>query len=126
MHYCLNRRQLRYLLTSQSTGSSEEDEHCANMLSNAEDWQDEIGVHNYLACGLLSQALPDLQACNRIIADIYKLPERMAAYIQELEPDFIAYMLRTLRSGTQISLEDQLIELQVAWREYDYGQTLRY
>jgi len=126
MHYCLNREQLQQLLDLKMAGTPVEDAALRCMIDGAENWQDEVGVHNYLVCLILCSRLRAGRECQRLVERLYELPDEMYLYIQELESGFVEYVLKNLRSTSRCSIEDDLVELQLAWRDYRYDATIRY
>lgn len=126
MHYCLNKDELGQFLQSMLAGTPLDGQQLKLVIDSARSWQDELGIHNYLACLLLCRGLDDPKTGREIINLLYGLSDIMAVYIQELEVDFIQYLLRHLSPDALTSLEDSLVEMHAAWRERNYRRALRY
>ena len=63
--------------------------------------------------------------CLGVIRIFYELPVIMCLHIQEIGPEFVAYMLSSVRDKS-LTLEEELVGLQTRLREYNYERTLRY
>lgn len=125
MHHCLSKDELRQLLDLKAENLAIENDELRIRIELADNWQDEVGAHTYLFSQILERRVKDGHDCARLIQKLYALPEVMSIFIQELDSDFVEYMLANIRDRN-LSLEEELVELQNRFREHDYGRTLRY
>ena len=91
----------------------------------ADSWQEEVGAHTYLLAQILERKTKVAGDCLSVIKIFYELPDFMSLHIQEIGPQFVAYMLRNVRDRT-LTLEEELVNLQTRLREHNYERTVRY
>jgi len=124
MIYCLNSNELLLLLEYKIKDRTIDSESLSQLVDNSYNWQDEISVHTYLYCRL-AERLKYTVDSNEMIDTFYNLPEEMYLIIQELNAQFIRYMLEGIRRK-DMSIEEELVELQRSLRNHDYSRALRY
>ncbi len=125
MHRCLNRQELTELIALKSDDISVESDTLQSWINNAENWHFDISSLTYLLTKILERKTKEGEDCYKIINVIYDLERHMSFSIQEIDAGFVDYMLRNKRT-LNISLEEDLVELQNNLTEYQYGKTLRY
>jgi hypothetical protein len=125
MHYCLNKEQLRQFVDFIADDVNIEDGNLRLLVENAASWQDELGCLTYLFSMILERKGKQGEDCERLIALFYRLAEQMYVDIQEFDYRFIEYLLKNIRNR-ELSLEEELIEIQNHLSEFRYEHTLRY
>jgi len=119
-HYCLNRDQIFQVIQNLIESETINDENNLSiLLEMAQYWHLELISINYL----LSQIL---ERCNKqgkdsvfILNEYYGLQNNLWLNIEEYNEAFINYLMRNLRDKN-LSLEEDLIQIQEKYREYEY------
>jgi len=128
MHHCMNREELRQFIEFKTDQRIVENNALQVLIDGAESWQDELCCLNYLFSQVLERRLKkgnDHQAEQECINMLYQLSEHMSLCIQELDSEFVDYMLKCVRDRS-LSLEEELIQIQNKLGEHSYDSTLRY
>jgi hypothetical protein len=123
--YCLNKKELKELMDLRVLEIAIEDEALAIRLEAAELWQEELSSLTYLLSHIVEGHKKRSDDSAEYVDAFYALEDQMLFKIQECDHPFIAYMLINKRNPS-LSLEEELVELQVGMSEYRYGKTLRY
>jgi hypothetical protein len=126
VHYCLNKSELLEFVDYKISGQDIADRNLKAIIDYSENWQDELCIHTYLLCFILSNKIAHEYACDDIVQTLYRLPESMYIRLQEIDSIFVDYMLRCLRRSSSLSLEEELIDLQISLGEFRYENTNRY
>jgi len=124
----MNREELRQFIEFKTDQRIVENSALQVLIDGAESWQDELCCLNYLFSQVLERRLKkgnDHQAEQECINMLYQLSEHMSLYIQELDSEFVDYMLKCVRDRS-LSLEEELIQIQNKLGEHSYDSTLRY
>lgn len=123
MSYCMNKDELRNLITYKLDNVEIDNEEFAIRLENAADWQEELYAVVYLFTHILEKKKQDGEDYIRAIEKLYELETEMFLRIQQCDVEFVDYMLRDLRQR-QLTLEEEVIRIQGNLASRQYG-TLR-
>jgi hypothetical protein len=125
MHHCLSKDELKQFLDLKVNNVAITTEDLRLWIDLADNWQDELGALTYFLSHILERRVKDGLDCVGLIRIFYALPEVTWLHIQEFDSKFIDYMLRNLRDKRR-NLEEELMDLQNRFREYNYERTLHY
>lgn len=105
--------------------NTEIDEEIKTQVESAKDWHDQLICLSYFLSIILERKKEDGEDCQKVIDEIYKLPEALFLSIQEFNSDFVRYMLSHTRNNS-LSLEEDLVLLQNDLAERLYDKAIRY
>ena len=125
MNHCLAREELNEIIDHIVYGKNMVHEGLKTLFDLAYDWQDQLICLSYLLSMVLEGRSKDGKACWEAIDVVYRLPEELCLFIQEFDMDFVGYMLGHTRNKN-LSLEDDLTELQTRFSEHLYDRAIRY
>ncbi len=125
MYKCFNKQELLDLINCKLEKRVELEPTYDQLYLNAEEWRDEIGCLSYILSFIIEQKINNLENSKRVINFIYELKDKIFFTLQEIDSDFIDYLIRNL-PDPELSLEDNLILIQQGYREYDYKTAIRY
>jgi len=100
------------------------DQMIQDLIDDATSWQTEIGIISYFASMVLENKRKKGFDCLRLINKLYNLQDVIALNINEIDADFIHFLLRHVRPEEK-NLEDSLTELNQHFSDYDYARSLR-
>jgi hypothetical protein len=124
-HYCLNKKELTELILSRVGNIAIDDEELSLRVKTAELWQDELSSLTYLLSHIVEGYKKKGRDYVEVLVAFYSLEEEMFFSVQECDHRFVTYMLRNTRDPS-LSLEEELVNLQVGISEHSYARTLRY
>jgi hypothetical protein len=124
-HYCLNKRELTELIVSKVGKTAIEDDDLSLRVKTAELWQAELSSLTYLLSHIVEAYKKKGRDYVELLVAFYSLEEEMFFSVQECDHRFVTYMLRNTRDPS-LSLEEELVNLQLGIREHSYAKTLRY
>lgn len=120
--HCLNKVEMRSLIDYCVSRTPITDEYLAKCVEHAEAWAYEIIGMNYIFAHLLERARRDGHDTKVLLDSFYQIESsgRMFFHIQELNGDFLEFMLRTI-SDRNLTLEEKLVEIQTKLSARQYG-----
>lgn len=96
-----------------------------NIIGNSLSYEFEIGLLNYfLSIALLNRAKHSEANIKQLVEEVYKLPERMLIDIQEIDSNFIEFLMK-IRPDTSLSIEEELILTYSDFKEFNYERQIR-
>jgi len=122
--YCLGGDEVRQFIERAVYDRAVADAELARVLEDAESWMTEITLHTYLVCVALEGQRADVTESARVVTCLYELDSEMLIRFQELDRDFLAYMLLQPRRRRELSLVDELVDLQRRLGEYRYDRRM--
>jgi hypothetical protein len=125
MTYCLSKNELEEFLDYKKDNKPITLEGLSSRIENAEQWYGDLTALSYLLSQVIERKLKHGLECDALIELFYKLPTDLWFLVQEIDERFVDYMMCNPRSHN-VSLEDDLIELQNNYREFRYDRTIRY
>lgn len=125
MHYCLNKVELRQLIGYMNRSNDIDDDYLRILIDNAENWQDELCCLNYIFSIILDRMVRNGMEGYDLIKILYEIDENMFFLIQEIDHNFIDFMIKNIRNPG-LSLEDELIMLQNSIGDHRYESAVRY
>ena len=125
MTYCLNRLELTEIIDHIVNKKTMNDDELKELFESAQYWQDQLICLSYLLSIILERKQKDGENCQKVIDEIYRLPDELFIFIQEFDSDFVDYMLRHTRNSS-LSLVDDLVLLQNNMAKHLYDKTIRY
>jgi len=125
MKYCLNSRELEYLLLLHLKGKAIEDTALKSLYDNAVQWGDKLLCLTFSFARILERHRDSASLTQAMIPELFCMPEKIFLDIQECGEDFVDYMLRQEHSG-EIDLEISLLTVERKLSGHYYGkETLR-
>lgn len=128
MHHCLSKEELEKLIELKANfidKLDDEDGYLNLWIDNAENWRDELAGLSYFLSKILEIKLKKGIDCQNLIRLIHDLPDQMWLHLQQFDVEFVQYMLAHVRTS-ELSLEENLIELQNGLGEHQYGSAFRH
>ncbi len=125
MYHCLNKEELSQFIDFKSIHNPVESNDLQLWIADSHNWQVELGCLNYLFAQILERKSQDNHDCSPIINLVYDLVDQMYLRIHECNHHFVDYMLGFLRQSN-LSLEEELVQLYNDMCEYRYEQYIRY
>lgn len=125
MHYCLNKVELRQLIGYMNRSNDIDDDYLRILIANAANWQDERCCINYTFSIILDRMVRNGMEGYDLIKILYEIDENMFFLIQEIDHNFIDFMIKNIRNPG-LSLEDELIMLQNSIGDHRYESAVRY
>ncbi len=127
-HYCLSKDELEkfidYKLETHQVGDIED--YLKTIIEQSENWQTEISILSYFFSQIIESKMKTKDNdVKKLINNLYELKEILRFLIQEFDYNFIEMMLRSERQEN-LSLEDNLIDLQNAIGNHEYKKIIRY
>ena len=124
-NHCLNKQELQQFLEKVVDEKPITDPELDARVSLATIWQEQLGVLSYMVSHLLLRRKKSGEDALKLLDALYALDTTMWITIQEMDSEFVSFMLRNL-SDSSIDLEEQLGTLQSRLMSFDYDSSLRY
>jgi hypothetical protein len=124
MYYCLNKDELGNLIQYKANDAEIENESLRSRIDDSECWRGRLGSLTYLFSQILERPSKEGEDCLRLITILYGLPDSMEFALHECGSGFVDFMLSNIRNR-ELSLEEDLVEVQTHRGRYEYGTTIR-
>jgi len=124
MNYSLDREELRQLIEYKHNNQPIDDEHLKTIIFNSECWEDELCCINYIFSKILERIVKGGRHGKGLINLLYEIEDSMFFIIQEVDYNYIEFMMRNNRI-IGLSLEEDMIMLQNNYRGHIYDASLR-
>jgi hypothetical protein len=125
LYYCLNKEELTLLLDHKLHGNNLKEEHLIDLIKASQNWTYNLGALNYCFAAILEHWKKNNINCETKIVGLYNLSTQMSLEIHEMNDNLIDHMIHNLPEKN-LSLEENLIELQTNVAQYEYHKSLRY
>lgn len=123
MYYCLSKKELNEIL--EHFIEKKDLDHILHLrLINAQNWQEELGVLNYLFSQLIIRKVKKKDDDYSFIDFLYNLPSKIYLSIEEFNWQFIQFMMKNKRDKS-ITLEEELLGIQNKWANYEFDSIIR-
>jgi hypothetical protein len=98
--------------------------HLSDIIANSECWIDEMQILTYLFSLVLEKKVKGNENCFNIIESLYRWENELSLMIQEIDENFVYYLIRSFRCSG-LTLEEDLIQIQEGLSEHKYGREFR-
>ena len=125
VHHCLNIQEIKALIEYKKTKKLPDNYVANQIFLKAEEWEDKLSLLSYfLGKALLSDWGGNEEKMLDTIDEVYTFPNQMFVFLQEINEEFIEFMLRNTRQEN-VTLDDALSDIQRKIGEFDYSRRLR-
>ncbi|PKO04071.1 MAG: hypothetical protein CVU41_18980 [Chloroflexi bacterium HGW-Chloroflexi-3] len=123
---CLDQTQLLNFLNYKFKNVIIEDEPLFFACDQAEQWINPISVLTYLFARILeNEKFDNCDDLEAYLNTFYEFPNYLKLVIQEFDYKYITNLFKTVRNE-EVSLEEQLVELQSDMTNNEYSNLIRY
>jgi hypothetical protein len=125
MNYqCLSRLDLEEFLSSILDGT-EPNSVLRLLMDNCITYQGYLIGLTYFLAQLIDRRVRKNLSLEHWLENVFSIPDRMAFELQEIDVDFVDYLVRNRREKS-LTLEENLIDIQNRFSAHQYGETFRF
>lgn len=125
MYFCLNREELKILIDSTLDSIQVNEKYLKKIIEDSSSWLCTLGVVNYSFALFLEQKKKLYLDRIEFVQHLYSIDQYMDFQIHEIEKPLVDFMMSDI-PDRQLTLEENLIDLQKRFYNHDYSKSIRY